>query len=196
MKPTRITIWSLKGGVGKTTIALNLALDFHCGVITNERYTLLDKALEKGKFLKLDTEQSVPTIPKEHSIIFDMGGYIDKRVIEACMQSDYVIIPTTPTKLDLQGCIGTIQEIQEVNKNIIVVINRVDNEKDCIKAKALIKQIGDYPVFEIKKSRTMQNLIDEKQSISQIAEQGGLKGYMVQSLNTQWQEIINFITNK
>lgn len=195
MKPVRITIWSLKGGVGKTTIALNLALDFHCGVITNERYTLLDKALERGRFLKLETTQSIPNIPKEHSIIFDMGGYIDARVAEACEQSDYIIIPTTPTKLDLQGCIGTIQEIQEVNKNIIVIINRVESEKDFTKAKSLIKKVGDFPIFQIKKSRTMQNLIDEKKSISQISEQGGLKGYIVQSLNDQWKEIINFITN-
>ena len=117
-------------GIGKTTLALNFAFHFDCGIITNERYTMLDKILPNEKFLKLAAEQQVPHIPEEHGIIFDMGGFLDKRVKQAIEQSDYTIIPTTSDKLDMQGAISTIGEIKDITKNIIVVVNKVEKDED------------------------------------------------------------------
>ena len=144
MKPIRLTFWSVKGGVGKTTLALNFSFHFDCGIITNERYTMLDRVLTKEQFLKLAPDQTVPSIPKEHSIIFDMGGFLDTRVQQALKQSDYVIIPTTPDKLDLQGAISTIGEVKDINNNIIVVVNKTENKEEFESAKELIEQIGKY----------------------------------------------------
>lgn len=195
MKPSRLTFWSVKGGVGKTTLALNFSFHFDCGIITNERYTMLDKVLSKESFLKLKENQDVPSIPKEHSVIFDMGGFLDTRVKQAIKQSDYVIIPTTSDKLDLQGMISTIGEVKNINNNIIIVVNKSERQEDFLATQSLVKEVGDYPVFEIKKSRALKNIIDEKRSIIQTQERGGLIGYTLKSLSKQFIDLTNYITN-
>ena len=195
MKPVRLTFWSVKGGVGKTTLALNFAFHFDCGIITNERYTMLDKILPNEKFLKLTVEQQVPHIPEEHGIIFDMGGFLDKRVKQAIEQSDYTIIPTTSDKLDMQGAISTIGEIKDITKNIIVVVNKVEKDEDFEEARNLLSQMGNYPIFDIRKSRALKNIVDEKKSIIQFQQEGGLMGYTLRSLAEQFERLTNFITN-
>ena len=195
MKPIRLTLWSVKGGVGKTTLSLNFAFHFECGIITNEYYTMLDKVLPPERFLKLSSEQQVPHIPEEHSIIFDMGGFLDKRVRQAVEQSDYVIIPTSSDKLDIQGAISTIGEIKNITKNIIVVVNKTERDEDFEEVKNLVHQIGEYPVFEIKKSRALKNIVDEKKSIIQFQKEGGLMGYTLRSLAEQFEKLTNFIIN-
>jgi len=194
MKPIRLTLWSVKGGVGKTTLSLNFAFHFNCGIITNEHYTMLDKVLAKDKFLKLASSQEIPKIDKKHSIIFDMGGFLDKRVKQAIQQSDYIIIPTTGDKLDIQGTISTIGEIKNITENIIIVVNKAESKEDFYKVKALVSQIGNYPVFEIKKSRALKTITDKKQSIIQMQEKGGLIGYTLKQIANQFKELNNFIT--
>lgn len=196
MKPIRLTLWSVKGGVGKTSLALNFAFHFKCGIITNERYTMLDKVLPEDDFLKLPPEQNIPDIPNEYSIIFDMGGFLDKRVEEAVKQSDYVIIPTTCDKLDIQGTISTIGEIKNLTDNIIIVVNKSEKEEEFLKTAELFKEVGDYPIFEIKKSKAVKQLVDTKKSIIHSQEEGGLKGYILKSSADKFKELTNFITNK
>lgn len=194
MNPIRLTFWSLKGGVGKTTLALNFAFHFKCGIITNERYSMLDKVMDNGDFLQLAQGQSMPQIPLEHNVIFDMGGYLDNRVTEAVKQSSYVIIPTSSDKLDLQGTISTIGEIEKINPNIVVIINKSENHKEFLEAKQLIQEFRqNIAVFEIKKSKALRNILDDKKSIIQSQEEGGLKGYVLKSLAEQFKELTQYI---
>ena len=79
----KITIFSLKGGVGKTSISVNLALTLKYGVITNDVYTPLERVVSKESLLKLEQNQALPDLPESYDIIFDFGGYVDSRVIKA-----------------------------------------------------------------------------------------------------------------
>jgi MinD superfamily P-loop ATPase len=49
----KLTIWNLKGGMGKTFIALILALLHKLCVVTNDTYSPIDKILPKGKTYNL-----------------------------------------------------------------------------------------------------------------------------------------------
>ncbi len=49
----RLMIFNVKGGVGKTSIALNLALRFGYGVVTNDRFSLIDRVFDILPRLKL-----------------------------------------------------------------------------------------------------------------------------------------------
>ena len=106
-----------------------------------------------------------------------------------------MIILTSSDKLDIQGVISTIGEIKNITKNIIVVVNKTERVENFEEVKNLVQQIGEYPVFEIKKSRALKNIVDEKKSIIQFQQEGGLIGYTLRSLAEQFDNITNFIIN-
>lgn len=192
----KITIWSLKGGVGKTSIALNLALTRNCKIITNERYSLLDSILDDKKLLQLQTSEKPPKLKKEDRVIFDMGGTVDKRIIDCLEQSDFVLIPTTANDIDIQGCISTIGELQDHidESRIVVIVNNTTNINDFEKVKGYIDQITrKCKIFEIKRSRGLVNIFDRKKSIKDLVSENGLNRYNYEKINRQFNDLINFL---
>ena len=63
------------------------------------------RVTKNRKFLRLSKHQDLPNmnnINKNASVVFDMGGYIDNRVLSACEQAEKIIVPTSTEKLDIQ----------------------------------------------------------------------------------------------
>ena len=189
----KITVYNFKGGVGKTSISLNTALTLGYGIITNDIYSPLEKVLESEKLLKLEIDQDIPDFPNDYNIIFDLGGHIDKRAIKALSISDYVIVPTTSNFLDLQVTINAIAEIEEYNKNIIIVGNMMDGAgQDVIDN--VIKAMGyDYPIAYIKRSAAIKNLCSNKSSIADITKKGGLQAYHYKKIKEQFDVLIKLL---
>ena len=117
----KITVWNFKGGEGKTTIACAIALEGDWAIITNDLHSDLTSALDESRYLVLDPGQPLPT--KEDlegaNIIFDPGGFLDTRMIDAIKMSDYVIIPISEPgrKLNSERFMASILEIEQYNKN-------------------------------------------------------------------------------
>lgn len=190
----KITLYNFKGGVGKTSIACNLALSLNYAIVTNDIYSPLEMALEEKNILKLDINQDLPEFPKDYNLIFDLGGYIDTRAIKAIEQSDYVLIPTTSEFKTLQTTLHTIEEIQSINKNIVIIANATKSQKDFDFIKEVIEnKCGKFPIFNIKFSKALDNVFLEKQSIKAMTLENGLKKYHYQSVALQFEEIIQFI---
>jgi cellulose biosynthesis protein BcsQ len=188
----KITVYNFKGGVGKTSIALNIALSLDMGIITNDVYSPIENILPEKQFIKLEKDMSIPEIPEGMNIVFDLGGYIDTRAIEALRQSDKVLIPVTNDFINLQVTINAIDEIWEFNENLIIIANRTVKD-DFLDISQAIKQFYDFPVSELKQSRVFSNLFQEKKSIRDIVKQGGLKAYSYRIINEQFDELLKTI---
>ena len=122
-KLKKITVYSLKGGQGKTTIAVAVAKELNFGIITNDIYSPIEKMFSKEMVLKLEPKESLPSAEdlSGGEIIFDFGGYLDPRVIPALEMSDYVIIVVASfDTLDAEGFVSTVVEVERHNKNIII----------------------------------------------------------------------------
>lgn len=192
----KIMIYNIKGGQGKTDIALNLALTLDYNLITNEPLSPVEMVLDEDNFLKLNQEDGFPEIPPEIDVIFDFGGYLDKRAIQALKQADYIIVPVVNEFKDVHTTINFIQEIEEFNKNIIIVANKTrKGDYDAIKTIMSKKEhYPNYPVFEIKHSRAMPNILKEKISIQSMVDQGGLKKFNYSKINKQFNTLIKALS--
>lgn len=192
----KIAVYNFKGGVGKTSISLNLAMTLKYGIITNDIYSPLEKVLPKKRLLKLALKQKCPNIPKDYNIIFDLGGYPDDRAIDILKQSNFVIIPTTSSYLDLQNTISSLEEIKQYNNNIIVVANKATDEDLSVVLNVLRAMNYDYPIAKIKKSTVMENLFKDKTSVSSIVDEGGLKAYHYKAVRDQFVDLIKLLKIK
>ncbi|NBV07285.1 MAG: ParA family protein [Proteobacteria bacterium] len=201
-KGKKITVWTLKGGEGKTTIACAIALEGDWAIITNDIHSDLTSALKEEHYLVLDPDQPLPTKKELEgaNIIFDPGGFLDHRMIDAVKMSDYVIIPVSEfgKKLNTERFIASVLEIEQYNKNIVIVLNKIAQE-NVEEARKALKQLmskefkATYPIFEIKKNEAFEMMLNTGASISEIVKRGGLFRRWFQPVDGQLQKLIKFI---
>lgn len=196
-KGTKLTVYSLKGGQGKTTISCELSLELDWQVITNDIHSPLESILDKDYTLKLAPDVELPKAKEllGADLIFDFGGYLDPRIIDALKMSDAVLIPVSNfgKKLDTQGFISSIAEVENYNKNIIIILNKMKQETAKEVKKELKKYNYLYPVFEIRKSEAMEKIIAEGVSLSSIIKKGGLLGWTYKGIHADFQKLIKHI---
>lgn len=189
----KITVFNLKGGQGKTTLSLALALQYGFLVVTNDEYSPLEKVLEKGKSKTLREEDPLPKVPNEVPLIYDFGGRPDRRVLQAAKASDWVLIPIIfNSPLDMQTSIKTARELEKTNNNIIFVINRTQ-KGDFEAAEKILQEFFSYPIFEIKQSKAFINMVNEKKSIECLMSKNTLFGYHYKKPFEQLQTLHAFL---
>ena len=192
------TIFSLKGGVGKTSLAsaLCLELDYKgkkVPIITNDAISPLEEVLGKEKALKLKHDEDFPELKKSDDIIVDLGGFVDERSISVLKKSKQVVIPTIGSFLSISGLIQTVQEVERFNKKITIVLNRIE-KKEVEKVIQFIRENHDYPIFKLKTSKCFENLLYQNKSVSQMMKEEPLRRSSYKEVHAQLQEIIKHLT--
>lgn len=156
-----IAFISQKGGVGKTTLALHLAV----------RWTQPPQGQPNVAVIDLDPQASAanwgdrrdaslpvvrPTfatrLKQELKAIREAGGEVaildtaphsDNITLEAAEAADLVVIPCRPSILDLEALAGTVKLIKTAGVPILAVLNAVvPHVPDAAEAEAAITRLG------------------------------------------------------
>jgi cellulose biosynthesis protein BcsQ len=185
-----LSVFNFKGGVGKSTISYNLAKHFGLKIVTNDKYSALINA-------KQTTGGS--SINIGDNVIFDFGGFEDKRVHEVFEASDVIVIPTLYSRADIQNTVITVRQILKYapDAKILIVVNRVrsgdDKLLDSVKEQ-LNKHIKhDVSYVTLRDSKALLRSINDNISIFDIHQQSGLNKHVYAPLINDFYMIIGSI---
>jgi len=165
----KIAIYNTKGGVGKTSIALNLALSMDYKIVTNDNFSPLNKVLPESRVIKVKRTDLPPRLSSNDRVIFDLSGGFLPAAIESVKQSQWVIVPVTSDFIDIQTSINCINQLTRYNQNVIVVANKTEKQ-DFKNIASSIHRFFSFPVFNIKKSRALPNLFKGRKSIQAMCQ--------------------------
>ncbi len=194
----KLTVYNFAGGVGKSSLAAELALVLDYQIITNDIYTPLRIVFDKDSLLRLKPEQKMPDLPENSDVIFDLGGYPERRAVVALEQSDLIMVPTLADTNRLNVTISSIKEIKKYNNKITVIVNFAGSGDLGLVKEVFSRdeELDEIPIFEIKKSRSISNIISEKKSVHSMILEGGLKKYHFQPVEDQFNRIIRYLLRK
>jgi MinD-like ATPase involved in chromosome partitioning or flagellar assembly len=148
-----VVIWSFKGGVGKSTVAALIAKQTGWPVVTNDIYTALEGVVSDLTILR--PSDSLPVF--NHNIIIDLGGYVERRVVDGIRQADLVIIPTLAETASVKSALAAVREIQPFGKPILIVANRA-KEQDLSDIQEVFGE--SVKVVRLKESRFFQRVLE------------------------------------
>ncbi|MGB4192117.1 MAG: ParA family partition ATPase [Rickettsiales bacterium] len=157
MKPYVITVAQQKGGSGKSTIAVHLAIAL---TKLGNKVALIDTDPQKTTShwfnlrkemtfeCKYPVESYISTgwkVANEISrlnhvniIIIDSPPHMETENKAAIRSADLVLIPCQPSPNDLWATNSTLETVAKENKNKVLILNR------CPHQSKLLKQIEDY----------------------------------------------------
>ena len=136
-----LSIINQKGGAGKTTLALHLAVAWSKAGL-NTAVLDLDPQASAVKWFHRRTAELPVVLPSPASLldhemkrIGQMGGELlvldtaprlDSAALEAAKASDLVVVPCRPAILDLEAVTSTLDLVRTTGKPIIAVLNSAD----------------------------------------------------------------------
>ena len=191
------TFFSLKGGVGKSSLASAICMELHDDdekvlFITNDAISPLEKILGEDKVLKIGQKDNFPELNTDDDVIIDLGGFVDDRAITILKNSKQIVLPTLGSFLSLSGLISTLQEVEPFNKEITIVLNRIE-KKEIEKIIEFIRSDYSYPIFKVKSSKCFENLHYQNKSISQMMREEPLRKRSYKEVHAQIQELIQHL---
>ncbi len=137
-------VYSIKGGVGKTTLSVQISQMFDYTYVTNDSHSSAHNLMPEEKGFLVSSEE-YDEIPFDENIVYDFGGFKDTRINNIIKQANKIIIPTLTSIVDVQATMATLKDVAQINKNIVIAINRTKNNNKAIELK-------EYLSDEIKKS--------------------------------------------
>lgn len=138
-----IVVYSIKGGVGKTTLSVQISQMLDYTYVTNDSHSSAHNLMPEEKGFLVSSEE-YEEIPYDDKVVYDFGGFKDTRINDIIKKSNKILIPTLTSIVDVQATLATLKDVIEVNKNIIIAVNRTKNNNKSTELK-------EYLLEEIEK---------------------------------------------
>ena len=204
----KITLYTLKGGAGKTPLSMLFALDKEFAVGTNESYDMYSDFMPQERLLFVQSDEEFPHIPDDIDVVFDLAGTMTKHdysILSAIRQSDVVLIPIWNNIGSIRGGLKSISAVAGHNPNIIVIATKLstksrkkgqtwEESQDFMAVKnavlTLEEDLGFIPkVLPLKFSEVFETLLRDYVSVHQLAAGSGLAAYTHRELLQQIDDI-------
>ncbi len=124
MLSVKITVYNIKGRVGKSPIALELALRNDWAIATNENRddVTIDDVIPEDRLLVVEEAKPFPDLTG-FDVVFDLGGKISEHgatsIKSALDQSDMVLVPTVALVDTMIKTNRTLEEIRLYKPDLI-----------------------------------------------------------------------------
>jgi len=190
----QIIIFNEKGGVGKSMLATQIALHFDATILELDPYGVLSQTLDSDRVYKVGLNDTIPQI-KSGDVVYDFGGFDDKRLDTVSRTADLIIIPFNPTINALGTTLESYKRAKQQNIPILFIANAVLKEQDAVDALEYLKETtkDDIEYFLLPHTRALQTSENEGQSIIDLASSSGLRRHTYRKISAKMKELMTLI---
>ena len=103
-------VYSIKGGVGKTTLSVQISQMFEHTYVTNDSHSSAHNLMPEEKGFLVSSEE-YDEIPYDHNVVYDFGGFKDTRINDIIKQANKIVIPTLTSIVDVQATMATLKDV-------------------------------------------------------------------------------------
>ncbi|QKF82975.1 hypothetical protein [Halarcobacter ebronensis] len=188
-------VYSIKGGVGKTTLSVQISQMLGLTYVTNDSHSSAHNLMPEEKGFLVSKEE-YEEIPFDENVVYDFGGFKDTRINSIIKQAKKVIIPTLTSIVDLQATMATLKDVKEINENIIIVVNRAKNNNKAVELKEylneeikkLYKDIK-IPIVFVRESSVLEDSLFDCEYVETKAGENRFKRHIYRNAIEDMQEI-------
>lgn len=190
----QIIIFNEKGGVGKSMLATQIALHFDATILELDPYGVLSQTLDSDRVYKVGLNDTIPQITGG-DVVYDFGGFDDKRLDIVSKTANLIIIPFNPTINALGTTLESYKRAIEQNLPILFIVNAVLKEQDAVDAIEYLKETtkDDIEYFILPHTRALQTSENEGQSIIDLANSSGLRRHTYRKISATMIELMKLI---
>lgn len=166
-----ITVYSPKGGVGKSPISALIAKELDYKILTN------DDSINEDYLSELVEFQEKINIKGRDNIVIDLGGWIDANTLSILKASDVVLVPFNSKPNAIKRTIALINDLKKVGIDYNLIFTMYETPLEFEKTIEKFK-LEDIEVdYKFPKTKLLDTLIEKNLKLCDIKKDKTLNNW-------------------